>query len=244
MDRTNRVWLTLVAAALAWISLMAAGAVRAANSPPLANTWNISSSGKADSSGALLFRVTPPGEADPVEITVYVLSGANETGVASSIRRALSTQLDASRYNVVAGEGTNVQLTAQRGGPGFSLELVDSDVENVRVSVQSVAPAAPPTVPEQNVPANPPAQPTPPAPGEPVSQPSVPSSPPSGPAPATPSGPADGASTPPASPGTTSPPADSSAPASPGGASNPGSSGSGVPANTPPRGASAPPGSD
>jgi hypothetical protein len=99
MDRSNRVWLTLVAAALAWISLLAAGAIRAANSPPLANTWNISSSGKADSSGALLFRITPPGEADPVEITVYVLSGANETGVASSIRRA-----DIDRHELTTGE--------------------------------------------------------------------------------------------------------------------------------------------
>jgi hypothetical protein len=149
------------------------------SSIPLSTAWNIASSGKASSSGELLFRVTPGDGRDPVEVTVFVLSGANETGVASSIRRALSTQLDTQRFDVQAGQGASVLVTSEAGAGagaanGFSLELLDSDVENVRVMVQSAMPVAPPTVPSQNVPANPPtpARPatpaTPAAPGDAV----------------------------------------------------------------------------
>ena len=47
-----------------------------------------------------------------------------------------TTQLRGDRFNVEAGEGANVLVTSA-GKTGFSLELVDSDVENVRVAVQS-----------------------------------------------------------------------------------------------------------
>ena len=72
------------------------------------------------------------------------LSGANEDTVARTIRRALSSQLPRDRYSVQLGEGTNVLVSDPRGRPNFSLELVDSDIENVRVAVQSVTPAARP----------------------------------------------------------------------------------------------------
>jgi hypothetical protein len=149
----------------------------AGSSMPLSSAWNIASSGKAASSGELLFRVTPGNGEDPVEVTVFVLSGANETGVASSIRRALSAQLDAQRFDVQAGQGANVLVTSEGGrgnnqAAGFSVELLDSDVENVRVMVQNAAPVAPPTVPAQNEPADPdsptPAAPSPADPQAPV----------------------------------------------------------------------------
>jgi len=144
----------------------AASQALAANSPPLSESWNIASSGKATSSGELLFRVTPGNGSDPVEVTVSVRLGTNETDVAGNIRRAFNTQLRADRYNVDAGAGTNVVVTPQDGKTEFSLELIDSDVESIRVVVQSAHPVAPPTVPRQGTPANPPATPTtPPAPG-------------------------------------------------------------------------------
>lgn len=126
-----------------------------ANTIPLSPAWNIAPSGTAASSGELLFRVTPADGQDATEVTVFVLSGTNDTGVASSIRRALGSQLRADRFNVEPGEGANVLLTST-AKPGFSLELVDSDVENVRVAVQSAAPIAPPTVPRQAIPSTPP----------------------------------------------------------------------------------------
>jgi hypothetical protein len=138
-----------------------------ANSPPLSGTWSIASTGKAGASGDLLFRVTPGDGSDPVEISVPVIGGTGADGIARNIRRALSSQLRADRFNVSMGEGANVVVSDPRGQPNFSVELLDSDVENVRVLVQSVAPVAPPTVPEQQVPANPPQSgpATPPAPG-------------------------------------------------------------------------------
>jgi hypothetical protein len=151
----------LVAAALTF-----SGVAFAANSGPLSEAWNIAPSGTAASSGELLFRVTPGDGEDPMEVTVFVLSGTNETGVASNIRRALSSQLKADRFNIEPGQGANVLVTPAGDEGNFTLELIDSDVENVRVLVQSAAPVAPPTVPRQATPANTPPPATPPAPGD------------------------------------------------------------------------------
>jgi hypothetical protein len=206
MYRSNRFLLIMTASLLAWFSLLFAGALRAQDSVPVSEAWNIASSGKAGSSGELLFRLTPGNGDDPTEVTVFVLSGTNETGVASSIRRAMNTQLNAARFNVQAGEGANVLVTPARADDKFALELIDSDVENVSVIVRSASPVAPPTVPAQNTPANPPPPATPPAPGSndtPAGQtPAQSSTPPAQPSapPAQPSAPPDTPSEPPDSP--------------------------------------------
>ena len=134
----------------------------AAGGPPLASTWNIAPTGNAGSSGDLAFRVTRGDGTDPVEITGPVMAGDSEDTVARSIRRVLSTQLPRARYSVRLGEGTNVLVSDPRGKPAFSLELLDSNIDNVRVAVQSVTPSAPPTVPTQSRPAEAPV-PGPPA---------------------------------------------------------------------------------
>lgn len=152
----------LVTAAAAALVQMAG----AANSLPISNAWNIAPSGDATSSGELHFRMTA-GDANPVDITVPIMSGAKEGSIARYIQRALSSQLRAHKVDVEAGEGANVLVTSS-ANTRFSLELVTSDVENVRVAVQSAAPTAPPTVPRQATPANPPAPATPPAPGDAV----------------------------------------------------------------------------
>jgi hypothetical protein len=226
----------VVISIVATVAGLAFGAAQAlgANSPPLSGTWNIASTGKAGSSGELVFRVTPSDGTDPVEISVPVIGGTSEDGVARNIRRALSSQLRADRFDVSMGEGANVVVSDPRGAPNFSLELLDSDVENVRVLVRSVAPVAPPTVPEQQAPANPaqsgPA--TPPAPGN--------AAPPANAPPQTQGG------TPPTSqPPATSPP-NSSQPAAPAPSNAPppanpapppnATGGAGAPATTPPPG--------
>ena len=139
-------------------SLLAAAAFTAALAfaaagPPLAGVWNIATSGKAASSGDLSFRIIANDGSDPLDITVPVISGAADESVARSIRQALGSQLPQDRYNVRLGEGTNVLVSDPHGLPTFSLELVDSNVENLRVAVQSVTPSAPPTVPPQATPA-------------------------------------------------------------------------------------------
>ena len=172
----------------ALITAVAAAIVQvagAANSLPVSNAWNVAPSGDATSSGELHFRMTA-GDADPVDITVPIMSGAKEGSIARYIQRALSSQLRAHKVDVEAGEGANVLVTSSANA-SFSLELVTSDVENVRVAVHSAIPTAPPTVPRQATPANPPAQPTPPAAGDAVppanSAPPANASQPSAPAP-------------------------------------------------------------
>jgi hypothetical protein len=135
------------------IAALVAASALAANGPPLASAWNIAASGKAASSGDLDFRITPNDGTNPVDITVPVISGAGQDSVARSIGRALSSQLRSDRYDVALGENGNVLVSDPRGQPNFSLELVDSNIENVRVAVQSVTPAAPPTAPMQAAPA-------------------------------------------------------------------------------------------
>jgi hypothetical protein len=203
-------------------SLALLSAANAANTPPISASWNIAPSGTASTSGELLFRVTPGDGTDATEVTVFVLSGTNDTGVASNIRRALNSQLRADRFNVEPGEGANVLLTNGGRGNGFSIELVDSDVENVRVDVQSAMPTAPPTVPQQATPANPPqtTPATPPAPGAALPPPTntVP--------PASESQPAS------APPPDNAPPPPDSAP--PSGATSPDAPAGGAPASAPP----------
>jgi len=143
-------------ACLLLASLALCAGAGAANNTPLSGAWNIAPSGSAASTGELVFRMTPGDGSDPVEVTVTVRSGTNDIGVARDIRQAMSAQLRRDQFNVQLGEGANVLVTDPRGKPNFSLELLDSDVENLRVVVQSVAPGAPPTVPEQAVPATPP----------------------------------------------------------------------------------------
>ncbi len=133
-------------------TLLVAAFAFADSGPPLASVWNIAPTGNADSSGALRFRVTSD-DGDPVDISVPVVMGADAETVARGIRRALSSQLRSDRFNVQLGEGTNVLVSDTRGKPHFSLELVNSDVDHLRVAVQSVTPAASPTVPIQAGPA-------------------------------------------------------------------------------------------
>jgi hypothetical protein len=135
------------------IAALVAASALAANAPPLASAWNIAATGNATSSGDLDFRITRADGSDPVDITVPVISGASQDSVVRSIGRALSSQLRRDRYNVQLGENGNVLVSDSRGQPDFSVELVDATIENVRVAVQSVTPAAPPPVPAQTAPA-------------------------------------------------------------------------------------------
>jgi hypothetical protein len=205
---------SLFAAAL----LVAASALAATaygdSGPPLASVWNIAPTGNAGTSGALRFRVKSD-DGDPVDISVPVVVGASAETVARGIRHALSSQLRSDRFNVQLGEGSNVLVSDLRGKPHFSMELVTSDVDNLRVAVQSVTPAASPTVPAQAVPAERPrdGMPTNDAPGDTVPPPadSVPVpgpviKPPSDTIPAAPS---------PAMPVPAAPPAPAPTPASP-----------------------------
>lgn len=213
--------------------LLLAFATYAASNPPLAGEWNIQPSGTAASSGELVFRMTPANGDDPVEVTVSVRSGSSDTAVARDIRQALSSRLRRDRVNVQLGEGANVLVTDPRGQPNFSIELLDSNVDNLRVAVQPVEPAASPTVPRQAEPAISPTPRTPPSPGDaaPPPQSSQPQAPAPDAAPGTAPPPRTSVPTPEGTPAPT--PEGAPSPSSPGAA--------GQPATSPPMGEPASP---
>lgn len=148
----------------AWLLGLAAPWAHGQNDPSLAEAWNIRPSGIAASSGDIVLRVNPPDGADPVEITVPVLTGSTDEEVAGSIRRAMNSQLRPDHFDVSVGEGANVRVTSPRGRANFGVSLVTSDVDNMRVFVNSTTPVAQPTTPMQHRPAIPP-QPVPQPPG-------------------------------------------------------------------------------
>ncbi len=133
---------------------LAAPCAQAVNDPPLAGAWNIRPAGVAASSGDIVLRVTPPDGSDPVEITVPVLSGATDLEVARSIRRALNSQLRSDQFDVDVGEGANVLVTSPRDRAIFGVGLVTSDVDNMRVFVNSTPAPAAPAGPVQSIPAS------------------------------------------------------------------------------------------
>lgn len=135
------------------IAALVAASAWAAPAPPSAGVWNIAATGKAMSTGDLEFRVTRIDGSDPVEISVPVTAGSSEQAMARTIRRAMSAQLPRDRYHVELGEGGNVMISDPHGRPNFTIELLNSDIGNVRIAVQSVTPSAAPTVPTQAVPA-------------------------------------------------------------------------------------------
>ncbi len=161
---------TLVCACLLGL---AAPWTQAQNDPPLAEAWNIRPSGIASSSGDIVLRVIPPDGTDPVEVTVPVLSGSTDEEVARSIRRAMNSQLRPDHFDVSIGEGANVLVTSPRGRAIFGVGLVTSDIDNMRVFVNSTMPVAQPATPvqpgservPQPVPQPPPQSPPPQPPG-------------------------------------------------------------------------------
>jgi hypothetical protein len=127
----------------------------AVNDPPLAEAWDIRTTGVASSSGDIVLRVTPPDGSDPVEITVPVLAGATDLEVARAIRRALSSQLRSDQFNVSVGDSANVLVTNPRGRAIFGVGLVTSDVDSMRIFVNSATTLAVPVAPPmQTVPAS------------------------------------------------------------------------------------------
>ncbi len=103
------------------------------DSAPLSNKWRIQCSGGAESSGVIRFRVTPKGGA-PVEVMVSVADGRSENGVARDIRDAFRQALPRG-YSAETDDGEDVLLKKGFTRPRFSLELISSTVEDVRINL-------------------------------------------------------------------------------------------------------------
>lgn len=110
-------------------------AISFADGAPTANKWRIELDGQAMKTGEMTFRVTPR-QGDATDVVVSIRSGRAENNVAKDVRDALAAKLSPQRYSVEVDDGEDVLVKKAEGQPDFSLELVDSSVENVRVKVK------------------------------------------------------------------------------------------------------------
>jgi hypothetical protein len=126
---------TSFALAVGAICVLAVGAF-AATVPDSGSQWRIDANGNAESSGEILIRVTPQGEADAIEVPVGVSSGNDAAAIELQIRDALKTHLAPNRFDVTQNDAGEVILTPDPGQPNFSVQVVTSDVPTVNVIVR------------------------------------------------------------------------------------------------------------
>lgn len=99
------------------------------------NGWRIECSGNAESAGTINFKVQPnQGEAIP--ISVQIKKGRSENEVAKDIRDAFRAQLPNERYQAETDDGEDVLVKSKNDQPDFSIVLIGSDVEKVRLNLE------------------------------------------------------------------------------------------------------------
>jgi len=121
---TSAVVSTLLLAALAY-----------SGTAPTSNKWRVELDGQAQSSGDLTFRITPR-QGEPVDIVATIRSGRAENNVAKDVRNAFAAKLDPDRYTVEVDDGEDILIKRKDGQPDFALELIESNVQNVRVKIE------------------------------------------------------------------------------------------------------------
>jgi hypothetical protein len=98
------------------------------------NKWRIEVKEGANNDGVALFRVTPKGEA-AIEVTVNVKDGRSENGVASDVKNAFKAALDKKRFKVEGDDFEDV-LVKKKGGPDFSIQLIESTLKGTHFDVE------------------------------------------------------------------------------------------------------------
>ena len=79
-------------------------------------------------------RLAPKGEA-AVEVTVNIKDGRSENGVASDVKNTFKGALDPKRFHVEGDDGEDV-LVKKKGGPDFSIELIESTLKGTHFDVE------------------------------------------------------------------------------------------------------------
>jgi hypothetical protein len=102
--------------------------------PKPANSWRVAFDEGAASNGTISFRIWPSDDS-PIHVDVPVLDGETEAQVADITRDVLAARLGG-RYRVTVVEGGNVVVSAQRGTPDFTVELLRDTARDVMVVVQ------------------------------------------------------------------------------------------------------------
>ena len=99
------------------------------------NKWRVEVSEGANSSGEIVFHVTPRG-GDTQVIAVAIEDGTRENKVAKTIRNVFQEKLDGRKFHVEVDDGEDVLVKKRGDEPNFALEAVSSTVKSVRLRVQ------------------------------------------------------------------------------------------------------------
>jgi hypothetical protein len=131
-NKTTLFTTTMLFAAALCFGQYSKAAVEAVNP---SNSWRIECSGNAESSGTIQFNVLPH-QGTMVPVSVSIAKGRSENEVAQDIRDAFRAQLPAGRFQAETDDGEDVLIKKKDGQPDFAIELVQSNVEQVRLNVQ------------------------------------------------------------------------------------------------------------
>ena len=112
----------------------AASEPAAAPSLKYSTKWRIEVKEGANNDGVARFRVTPKG-GTPVEVTVNIKDGRSENGVASDVKNAFKAALDKKAYKVEGDDFEDV-LVKKKGGPDFSIELLESTLKGTHFDLE------------------------------------------------------------------------------------------------------------
>ena len=101
--------------------------------PEPADRWRLEFNDAADSDGIISFRLWVQ-EESPMHVDIPIRKGESDSEIARTARDALANRLG-SRYAAVVVDGEDVVITAQRGSPRFTVELLRDTALDVDVEV-------------------------------------------------------------------------------------------------------------
>ena len=102
------------------------------NNSSLSNKWRIQVSEGAKSTGELVFRISPEGQA-AMDVSIGIVEGARENKIAAVIRDGLRAQLPEDSYKIEKDDGEDVLIKRRGDAPRFALALISSTVKSVRI---------------------------------------------------------------------------------------------------------------
>jgi len=117
------------------VSTLLLAALAYSGTTPTSNKWRVELDGQARSTGELQFRLTPR-QGESIDVVATIRSGRAENNVAKDVRNAFAAKLDPDRYTVEVDDGEDILIKRKDGQPDFALELIESNVQNVRVKIE------------------------------------------------------------------------------------------------------------
>jgi hypothetical protein len=131
----TRNWRRAVGLSIA-MALAGVGGVSSANDAVKeSNKWRLAVDGSAESAGKVDLKVTPH-EGTPTQVSVAVADKRHENEIARDIRDALAAQLPVDRYKIEVDDGEDVLIKRLSGQPDFTVELVSSGMQGVKLKLK------------------------------------------------------------------------------------------------------------